>query len=212
MIPNFTQEDINNWIASWFAAGITQGSITTRDAERFFMEMMVAKQANNDIITITCNEMARPSDTTAYAAYDVIMNTTTPGSQQLIEIPNIARTAGGGFLITGITVSTDLKNILPDLRVKLYNASNPTIPVDNAPSTTIYANNSKFLGYVDLDTMISGTDTTNSTSSFAQKQGNILSGVCAEGQTSLWCYLVTKTAFTPASGQKFQVKVTARRS
>lgn len=169
------------------------------------------KDAVEDVNIITCSEMTRPSNTTAYAALDAVNNSTTAGQQTLIEIPNIARVAGGSFLITGISLYTDLKNISPDFRVRLYNASDASIPVDNDLTTLLYANRSKFIGYVDLDTMINGGDTVNSTSSFAQKQGNLLTGVCASGQTSIWALLVTKTAFTPASGQKFTLKVTARR-
>jgi len=177
----------------------------------FQLMRQAIREGVEDVAEITCTEFARPSDTTAYTANDIVNNSVTPGSQTLIEIPNIARVAGGSFLITGMVLFTDLKTITPDLRITLYNASNPTIPVDNAASATYYANASKMIGYIDLDTMISGADTANSTSSVAQKQGNLITGKCAAEQTSIWALIQTKSAFTPASGQKFTLKVTARR-
>jgi len=148
-------------------------------------------------------EFTRPADTTAYAANDVVSDSTS--STTLLAISGCARVNAGAGYITGIRVITDKKSITPRIRAHLYNASNPTRSVDNTAMQVLYADISKRIGQIDLPAMTTGADTTNSTSSQAQDLTIRLPFVCAAASTTLYLLLETLDAFTPANGEKFTV-------
>ena len=111
-------------------------------------------------------EFTRPSDTTAYAANDVVSdNTTTTTTHSRCCWP--ARVTGEGGYITGIRVVTDKKSITPRFRVHIWNVAGATLAGDNAAWKDLYADSRKRVGYIDLPAMITGADRTNSDNSRA---------------------------------------------
>lgn len=154
------------------------------------------------LVTIT-TELTRPADTTAYAANDVVSNSTS--ATTLLTMTNCARVAGGSGYITGVRVVTNLKSITPRMRVHMLNANNPTIAADNVAAKTLYADLSKRVGSVDLAAMTTSADTTTSDQSGASDFSIRIPFVCAAGDRNLYIWLETLDAFTPASGEKFSV-------
>lgn len=146
-------------------------------------------------------ELTRPADTTAYAANDVVSNST--GTTTLMAFAAFARVNGGSGYIVGARLATNLKSITPRFRVHLYNAANPTVSADNAPHRSLYADLGKGLGYFDLPALSTAADTANSDSSRTLDFTLRVPFLCAAGSQTLYALLETLDAFTPASGQKF---------
>lgn len=152
-------------------------------------------------LTMIATEFTRPSDTTAYAANDVVSDSTSTTTLQALLLAG--RVTGEGGYITGIRVATDKKSITPRIRVHLWNVAGATVAADNAQWKDLYADSSKRVGYIDLPAMITGADSTNSDNSRALDLALRVPYTCAA--TSLFYVLETLDAFTPASGQKFTV-------
>lgn len=146
-------------------------------------------------------EITRPADTTAYAAGDSV-NTSTSAAT-VITFANFARISGGTGYITKVRIATDKKSITPRFRLHLFNAS-PTLVNDNAAFARYYADESKRIGYVDLPAMFTPSDTSNSTLSEAQDATIRIPFVAVAGR-AIYGVLETLDAFTPASGEKFNV-------
>lgn len=146
-------------------------------------------------LNIVSVELTRPADTTAYAAGDVV------GTIQTVA--NFARVAGGSGYIVGARLSTDKKSITPRIRVHLFNSASPTLAAENVAWKELYADASKRLGYFDLPSMTTGTDTTNSDMSRAIDMTLRIPFKAAEGTKDIYFVLEALDAFTPASAQKF---------
>jgi hypothetical protein len=153
-------------------------------------------------------EMTRPANTTAYTPGDVVSDST--GGTTLFDLANLVRTNGASAYITRVALYTDKKSIVPQFRVHLFNASNPTVSVDNAAMRLLYADTGKYLGSVDIPAMTTGTDTANSTMSYAANSAVRLPIIAGGATRSVYALLeVITVGFNPASGQKFTLVVTA---
>jgi len=150
-------------------------------------------------------ELTRPGNTDAYGANDVVSNSVSAST--LMEFANLARVAGGSGYVVGARLSTDKKSITPRIRVHLFNASNPTVSVDNANYQEKYADVGKRLGFFDLPAMATAADTSNSDMSRAIDMGLRVPFVCADATKSVFALLETLDAFTPANGQKFSLSL-----
>jgi len=141
----------------------------------------------------------RPADTTAYAAGDVVSNSTSATTLRSFAIARV--NAGTGY-ITGARIALDQKSITtpPRFRVHLFNASNPTVSADNAPNKELFADESKVIGIIDLPAVATPADATNSTISRAFDYTIRLPFKCASGANLVYAYLETLDAYTPASG------------
>lgn len=167
-------------------------------------------QVGGSIVTLV-GTFTRPANTTAYTANDVVSNSTS--ATTLIVITNAARVVGGSGYIVGARLTTDLKSITPRVRLHVYNASTPTIAVDNAAMQLRYTDSSKRIRSVDMPALSTPIDATNSTQSEASlpdpTNGNPprIPFICASGDRNLYILLETLDAFTPASGQGFTLTV-----
>lgn len=150
-------------------------------------------------------EMTRVSDTNGYAANDAVNDSTS--APTIITVAGLVRDNQGTAYIVGCRLTTDKKSITPRFRVHLYNASNPTIPNDNAGWQDRYADESKYLGYFDLPAMFTGADSTNSTSSYAQDMTLRHAIGAAASTRTIYALLETLDVFTPASAQKFTLRL-----
>lgn len=149
-------------------------------------------------------EFTRPNDAAPYIAGDVVSNSTSASTIQ--NIPNFARTTGGTGYITGLRIVTDKKSITPRIRVHFYNTNTATVAVDNAPQIEKYADISKYLGFLDLPTMTTATDVTNSDCSQAQDM-TLRHPFLTADTRSIYFILTTLDAFTPSALQKFTLVV-----
>lgn len=142
-----------------------------------------------DGVTVSASA-TRPSDTTAYAALDVVGE--NPATA--MSFVNVL-TAGEAYIITGAKLRIDI-NAVPagmlGFRLHLYDAA-PTAIADNAAYNLPSGDRTKYMGYVDFPTPDDLGDTLWSQSS------NTLSGKLAAGSTTLYGILQTIGAYTPAA-------------
>lgn len=157
-------------------------------------------------------EFTRPSNTDAYAAKDVVCNSTS--APAVINFADVARANNGTGLIVRARLMTDKKDVTARFRLHIYHTT-PTAINDNSPYLLLYADVAKRIGVIDFPAM-SSEDATNSTASLTMRPSS--DGVygipnlwfqTATADRDLYAILETLDAFTPASGQKFTVELAA---
>lgn len=155
-------------------------------------------------LTTVSVEVTRPANAAPYAAKDVIdVSTSAPAG---FVFQNLARYAGGSGYIVKAQVLTDQKTNTARYRLHLFNAA-PTYINDNDPYLALYANAASRVGTIDFDAAAT-EDATNSTAAISQNTSVRLPFVC-NADAHLYGILETLDIFTPASGQKVTVKLTA---
>lgn len=147
----------------------------------------------------------RPADTTAYAAGDLVANSTTAGSvvplSWTLQSSNINApfTIKRARIVTSATAVTNL-----NLRLHLYGASPAVANGDNGAYSSTQA--ATYLGYLSCD----GTTTPGAKFSDgavaigAQTAGAEINARFASGKT-IYGLLEAVAAYTPASGETFTV-------
>lgn len=155
-------------------------------------------------------EITRPADTTAYAANDSV-NTST-SAPTLITFANASRVASGTGYITKARLTTDQSACVAQMRLWLYNANTAFLNNDNAAFLIKYADKATRIGYIDFPALSTeaGSDCAFSfvpDSDPATPNFTALAFTADSGR-SIYGAFETKTAFTPASGQKFYVELT----
>ena len=155
-------------------------------------------------LAVVSAEFTRPSDTTAYAVGDVVASSTSAAAP--LQISGCARVNAGSGYIVGVELIADQKSITPAFRVHVFNAA-PTQSNDNAAHRLLYADASKRVAEIVLSAMSTPSDTTNSTCSRIFDGNARIPFVCAAGTTTLWFVFETLTAFTPANGGKFTLRL-----
>lgn len=159
---------------------------------------------------ITSATLTRPSDTTAYAQYDLVANSTTAGSVTPIEIKNAVRNVNPqeALRIEGLTLyksGTSLTSA--SFRVYILNADPGTFTVgDNARFNTSGALGipvvSGLLGYFDVTMSFSGT--AGAVGFGVSNTGVPINAKPANG-TSLYAIIEASAAYTPASAETFDI-------
>ena len=154
-------------------------------------------------VTVKGAAKTRPADATAYAAGDVISESTSAGTG--FTISNVVPISGGAGRIKRIVVRCSLININPALRIHIFD----TVPAntvynDNAPATTVYAASISEIATIDLPPMISGAANSGSVSQVQDKDISFLSS-----GTDLTVILETLNTFTPSSGNTWYIEITS---
>jgi len=143
----------------------------------------------------------RPADTTAYAAADLVANSTTAGN----AVPLKFGIGGGGFAIRAFhlekTDETDVANA--DFTVRFYTEEPTPANGDNGALSTDY---SGYIGSIDLGAMTAYTDVA---AVEAQNQG-IFGYANTRGE--LWALIEANAAYIPASGEIFLATVTVEKA
>jgi len=153
----------------------------------------------------------RPSNTTAYAAGDVVGPVTTAAVQTL---SSAGRFNGGSGRIVAATLETNNATVTNGtFRVHIFNASF-TPESDNAAFAGQHTNRAAYQGYFDFNILVA--DSASAEGAIAQLRpatdvdnGLPLEFVCASGNTALYAVIVALGAYTPASGQVFYLTVVA---
>lgn len=145
-------------------------------------------------------EVTRPADTTAYAVNDVIGTAGTA----VITLANIFRVNGASAYVVKAKLFTDQSANVAQFRMHLFRTA-PAAIVDNAPFQLLYADESRYLGFIDIPG--NATEGSGSTTSQGLWTGQ-LGCIADAASTTLFAVLATKTAFTPASAQRFSLRVT----
>ena len=134
--------------------------------------------------------VTRPANTTAYTAGDVVGATAAA-----ITFARIGP-ANGQIIITDVDYRVDLTAVpsgMTSFRLHLYNATPPSALADNAPWDLPSGDRASYLGYIDLGTPVDVGSTLYVQTSGVNKK------LAMGATTSLFGYLVTNGAYTPAS-------------
>lgn len=154
----------------------------------------------------------RPSDTTQYAAGDVVGPVTTPAA---MSFPKAARAQGGSGRIVEIMLAFDLETITTaTFRLHFFNAV-LTPAADNAAFTGVSTNPASYLGYVDppiLVTQAGGTlGAIRHTAGVSTTSAMPFNYVCADGGTGLWVVITALGTYTPKSAGIVRLSLTVQR-
>lgn len=136
--------------------------------------------------------ITRPNDTSAYAANDVIGAAT--GSTAAVEFTNMGP-SGGSVFITSAEFEVDASAIISgetSYRLHLYSVTPPSALGDNAAHDVPSGDRASYLGYISLGTPVDLGSTLYVGTDGINKQIKLAG-------TSLFGYLVTVGAFTPAA-------------
>lgn len=157
-------------------------------------------------------ELTRPTGTTAYAALDAISDSTSAPTV-VFQFANLLRLTGGTGLLIKARLMTDQKTCTARFKLHLYRSA-PTAINDNAPFTTLYANNAIRLGSI-IFPACSTEDPTNSTSAQAiaiPGDGSNLPLEVSSATRDIYGLLETLDAFTPADSQKIYIGLSVDRN
>ena len=156
-----------------------------------FEVVMIASSGYSASVNIT-----RPADTTAYTAGDVVGAATAA-----LSFANIGPTAVGQILITSVQLEIDVTAVpsgMTSFRLHLYNVTPPSAYADNAVWDLASGDRASYLGYVDLGSPVDLGSTLYVRNDGVNAQFTPLS-------TSIFGYLVTNGAFTPAASTVMKI-------
>jgi len=175
------------------------GSLTVDDGTS---SLTVDGKAYRSAVTLT-----RPSNTTAYAAGDVIgvADSGTPANagSAIITLSNIGP-SGGFVLLQSVRLMIGKSSVpagMGAFRLHLYMES-PTAILDNAAFDLVAGDVGKYAGFVDLS---APQDFGSILVTQSDYPGTLIK--LATGSTSLFAQLETRGAFTPASGTLYDLRV-----
>lgn len=160
--------------------------------------------------------LTRPSNTTAYAQYDVVAAQASGASVVFLSFTSAGRVVDGSGYIVKARLETNRTTEAGAYRLYIYRkaaaslATPPTNVGDNDLFTMIYANSADRIGYIDFSTWVTGGS--GSDSAIAQVADVRLAYGCASDSTTLYGLLTTTAAVTPASAQQFTVYLTFERN
>jgi hypothetical protein len=151
---------------------------------------------------IVTNSFTRPSDTNAYAAQDVVSNSTS--APAVLTFANAARANGGsGIIMSARHLKSSATVNGASYRLHLYRVA-PTAINDNAQFTLLYANRTNRVGFIDFSHSTGGT---GSDSSHALSTMQNLPFVCDAALRSLFGILVVTGAPAQTSGEQHFIEL-----
>lgn len=157
------------------------------------------------MITSKLVEIVRTANPVAYTANDAVSDSDT--APTVIDFSSLVKTSNGEGYIVKAQLATDQKANTARFRLHLFNVV-PAAIKDNLPYGSLYENFANRVGTIDFPAL-STEDSTSSTkaSSIATPgTGNLPLAFSGAG---LYGLLETLDAFTPASGQKISIRLTA---
>jgi hypothetical protein len=149
---------------------------------------------------VVSQEVTRYTDTTAYAINDVVNN--SPSAPAVGVLADFFSANGASGYLSKFELWTDQAANVAAYRIHLFNAA-PTAINDNSAFTLLYADISKHLGYIDISNM--SQEGSGSTGALGLWTGQLLLKAAA-ADNDLYYVITAKSAFTPASGQKFTAR------
>jgi len=166
--------------------------------------------------TVSAN-FTRPADTTAYAQYDRVADSTSAAT--VLEFTNVARATGEAVRVERIRLrktGTSLTNA--QFRVHLFR----TLPTVSANDNAAFSTGGSVLAVADIAGYVGTIDITMDKSGTVGARGvgvpTAGTGITCEAagtsghETSLWCVIEALAAYTPISGEVFTVTLEAAKS
>lgn len=139
--------------------------------------------------------VTRPANTTAYTAGDVVGGA--------ITFPDMGSTIGRDVVITTASLRIDVSAIpagMTSFRLHLYSVTPPSALADNAAWDLPAGDRASYLGYIDVGSPADVGSTLYCQVDQVNKQLRL-----GSAETSLYGYLVTNGAFTPAGNSEVYV-------
>lgn len=166
--------------------------------------------SNAGSFDIAAPTMTRPADTTPYASGDLIANNTTAGSVVPLAFASLGTTVGivgarirkSGTALTNAQVRLHLFSVLPVAAV----GDNAAFDSTGALGVADVAG---YLGYIDMTFDIGGTAGAAARGIPTSPATTRLVSTPASG--GLWGLLEARAAYTPASGETFDVSLQGSR-
>ena len=151
---------------------------------------------------ISTASFTRPADTTAYAAQDVVADSTS--APTVLTFPGVARANGRSGLILGARhMKSSATTAGASYRLHLYKTP-PGAINDNAQFALLFANRASRIGFIDFAHQGGGT---GSDSTHALAPNINLPFVCDASLTTLRGVLVVTSAYTPVSGEQHMIEL-----
>lgn len=153
--------------------------------------------------------ITRPSNTTAYAAKDAIADKTS--SATILTFSSVARANGKGGYIVGIRIMTNQIANVAQYKLHLFKNA-PTVISDNVAMTApLFSDASDYLGSITLIAVVSEDGSAGA--AYTQQDTTLepplsIAYLCDTDDVNIYGMLETLTVFTPASGQKFDIRLT----
>ena len=151
---------------------------------------------------LTTASFTRPSDTTAYAAQDVVSNSTSAPS--VLTFSAAAQTSGGtGLILSARHLKSSATTTGATYRLHLYRVA-PTAINDNSPFTLLFANRANRIGFIDFNHQTGGTgsDASNALTTFVN-----LPFVCDAASANIFGILTVTSAYTPTSAEQHFIEL-----
>lgn len=155
---------------------------------------------------ISTGVLIRPADTADYAVGDLIGASTAPGVGNVMVLPAVARIPGGTGRVIRVRAATNQAAFVGTLRVHLFKTQVAPAVGDNGVLAAAVANYVNYYGSADV-TLAQGI-LSDGSKGFMAFSPPVAFDVPA-GASDIYALLETRTAFTPASGQRFSVTVEA---
>lgn len=148
----------------------------------------------------TTATITRPSNTTAYAAGDVVGDT---GGSAIISLTAAGPTAGFVMIQSVSLVFSDsaVPSGMSGFRLHLYSAS-PTAIADNAAFDLVSGERATYMGFIDLPTPV---DFGSSLYTQTDYPGRLIK--LAAASTTLFTELETRGAYTPVSASTVAIRM-----
>lgn len=169
------------------------------------------------LLTVTAG-LVRPADTTAYAAGDLLANSTTAGSVAPLELAGVTRAAGEAIRIERVRLRKSGPGLTnAAFRVHLFRKA----PVVSVGDNGVF-NASGVLALADIEGHVGAVDVVMDVAAVIGARGvglpSVGSGMTCESagaaghETSLWALIEVRAAYTPAAGESVFVTLEGARS
>lgn len=155
---------------------------------------------------ITTGVIIRPADTAAYAVGDLIGNSTTAGTGNVMALSGVPRIAGGTGRIIRMRVATNQATFAGTLRVHLFKTLVAPTVGDNGVLAGAVSNYVNYYGMADV--ALAQGILSDGAKGFMAFSPPIAFDV-PDGTTNVYALLEARTAFTPTSGQRFSITLEA---
>lgn len=144
--------------------------------------------------------ITRPSNTTAYAAGDVVGST---GGSAILTLSSIGPSGGFVLIQSAALIFSDssVPSGMGAFRIHFYNAS-PTAIADNAPFDLVSGDRALYIGYIDLS---APQDFGSTIYAQVDYPGRLIK--LAAASTSLFVEIETRGAYTPVSASTVELRV-----
>ena len=166
------------------------------------------------MIRVATVTITRPDNTTAYSIGDRICTTTSTTDTGSVFL-GLGETMYGNGYVTKCKLFTNASGFTAALRLHLYTlASGQTIATgttvgDNVAISILYADASKYIGFIDLTTWVS---TAGSTFSIVDTERLCFQSAAFRGELAgrgtFVGILEARGGFNPAASQQFQIELT----